>query len=95
MRALPSKDIVARLNEVVQSLESNVEVTAICGRRVATELLRMARLNLLCEIHEISDAELQAFADELERQQSARKDSIIYLAEPRRVRGSRGSMAKA
>jgi len=90
MTAPPSKDIVARLNEVVQSLESNVQVTAVCGRRVATELLQMARLNLLCDIHEISDAELRAFADELERQQLGRKDSIVHLAERRRVHGSRG-----
>ncbi len=90
MGALHDKDVMARLNEVVKSLESNIEVTAVCGRQVATKLLQMARLDLLCKIHEISDAELQTFADELGRKQSTRKDPIIYLAEQRRDRGSRG-----
>jgi hypothetical protein len=82
------KDVAARLSEVVKSLESNAEVTAACGRQVATKLLQMARLDLLCKIHGISDAEFQAFADELERKQFARTDSIIYLAERKRIRDS-------
>jgi hypothetical protein len=83
------KDVAARLNEVVKSLECDLEVTAACGRQVATKLLQMARLDLLCEIHGISDTELQAFADELGAKQPARKDSVIYLAERRRARDSR------
>jgi hypothetical protein len=84
------KDVVARLNEVVRSLEGSVEVTDACGCEVVTKLLRMARLNLLCEIHGIADAELQAFADELGRKQPTRKASVVYLAERKRIRNSSG-----
>lgn len=84
------RDVVLRLNKVVKSLESSIEVTAGCCRQVATKLLQMARLDLLCEIHEISDVELQAFVDELERKQLTRKNPIIYLADRRRVRDSHG-----
>ena len=90
MGAIVRKDVADRLNEVVRSLEDNLEVTAASGCQVATKLLRIARLHLLCEIHGITDAELQAVADELERKRPARKDSVVYLAERKRVRDSRG-----
>lgn len=90
MGALHGKDIAARLNEVIKSLESNVEVTAVCGCQVTIRLLQMARLNLLCEMHGISDAELRAFADELGEKQPTRKGSIIYLADRRRAGDAHG-----
>jgi hypothetical protein len=61
------EDLAARLNEIVTRLERDAEVTAACGLPVTTKLLRMARLDLLCHIHDISDAELQAIGEELER----------------------------
>jgi hypothetical protein len=84
------KDVVTQLNDVVKNIQSNVEVTAACGCQLATKLLQMARLELLCEIHGIEDAEFRAFADELGRRRPARKDSVVDLAERRRVRDSRG-----
>jgi hypothetical protein len=44
----------------------------------------------LCEIHEISDAELEVFANELGRKRPRRSGSIIYLAERRRPWDARG-----
>lgn len=61
-------DIAARLNEIIVRLERDAELTAACGLPVATKLLRMARLDLLCCIHGISDGELQAIGDELTRE---------------------------
>jgi len=82
--------VVARLSEVVESIEANIEVTAACGRQGATKLLQMARLDLLCEIHEISDSELLGFAEELARRHPTREGSVVYLAERRRERASGG-----
>jgi hypothetical protein len=84
------KDVAARLNEVVGGLAANAEVTAACGCQFATKLLQMARLHLLCEIHGIKDAEFQAFADALAQKQSSRSNTIVYLAERKRVRDARG-----
>jgi hypothetical protein len=61
------EDLAARLNEIVMRLERDAEITAACGLPVTTTLLRMARLDLLCRIHDISDGELQAIGDELKR----------------------------
>jgi hypothetical protein len=61
------EDVAARLNEIVVSLERDAEVTAAYGLFVTSKLLRMARLDLLCRIHGISDGELQAIGDELKR----------------------------
>jgi ribosomal protein S13 len=58
-------DLAARLNEIVIRLERDAEITAACGLSVTTKLLHMARLDLLCRIHDISDSELQAISDEL------------------------------
>ena len=82
--------VAARLNEVVKSLECNIELTAACGSQVATKLLQMARLDLLCEIHGIRDNELQAFADEMMRKRLTRNEAVITLAELTRSRDSRG-----
>jgi hypothetical protein len=62
------EDLAARLNEIVIRLERDAEVTAACGLPVAAKLLRMARLDLLCRIHGISDGELRAIGDELKRE---------------------------
>ncbi|HTV37209.1 MAG TPA: hypothetical protein VMF12_12330 [Xanthobacteraceae bacterium] len=61
------EDLAARLNEIVVRLEHDAEITAACGLPVTTKLLHMARLDLLCRIHDISDGELQAIGDELNR----------------------------
>ncbi len=63
------KDVAARLLEIVEGLERDAKITAACGLHVTTKLLRMARLDLLCRIHGISDDELQAIGDELNRRQ--------------------------
>ena len=62
------KDAAAELFEIVKRLERDAKVTAACGLQVATKLLRMARLDLLCRIHGISERELQALGDELDSQ---------------------------
>jgi len=67
------EDLAARLNDIVVRLERDAEVTAACGLLVATKLLRMARLDLLCRMHDISDGELQAISDELARDRRPRR----------------------
>jgi hypothetical protein len=63
------KDVAAQLLEIIEHLERDAKVTADCGLHVATKLLRMVRLDLLCRIHGISDGELQAIGDELDSRQ--------------------------
>jgi hypothetical protein len=60
------KDVAAQLLEIVEHLERDAKVTATSGLHVTTKLLRMARLDLLCRVHGISDGELQAIGDELD-----------------------------
>ncbi len=67
------EDLATRLNEIAIRLECDAELTAACGLAVTAKLLRMARLDLLCRIHGISDGELQAIGDELEREASRRQ----------------------
>jgi hypothetical protein len=66
------EEVAARLNEIIGRLERDAEVTAECGLPVASKLLRMARLDLLCRIHGISDDELEAIGDELVRKTPGR-----------------------
>ena len=84
------KEVKARLDAVVKNLEQNIEVTAACGLEVTADLLRMARLDLLCQIHDISDDELQAFIDELITLKPAGRSSVIYLTELIRRRTTLG-----
>jgi hypothetical protein len=65
------EDLATRLTEIAERLERDAEVAAACGLRVTTKLLRMARLDLLCHIHDISEGELQAIGDELKRNRPA------------------------
>jgi hypothetical protein len=62
----------ARLTGVVKALERDIEITAAYGLQGTTRLLRAARLDLLAQIHGISDAELQALSDALAGKKSAR-----------------------
>lgn len=61
------EDLATRLTEIAERLGRDAEVAAACGLPITTKLLRMARLDLLCHIHDISDGELQAIGDELKR----------------------------
>jgi len=63
------EDLAARLVEIVEHLERDAEITAGCGLQVATKLLRMARLDLLCHLNGISEGELRALGDKLGRRQ--------------------------
>jgi hypothetical protein len=63
------KDVAAQLIEIIEHLERDAKVTAASGLHVTTKLLRMARLDLLCRIHGISDGELQVIGDELDSRQ--------------------------
>jgi hypothetical protein len=80
------KDFTAHLGEMVKRLERDIEVTAACGLHTTTKLLDAARLDLLCNIHAISDLELRGLAEELCAQNAARDGSIVYLAERKRIR---------
>jgi hypothetical protein len=71
------KDVAAQLLEIVEGLERDAKVTAACDLQVTTKLLRMARLDLLCRIHGISDGELQAIGDELDSRQPFGDDTAI------------------
>jgi hypothetical protein len=62
-------DVAIQLLEVVEHLERDAKVTAACGMQVTTKLLRMVRLDLLCQIHGISERELEAIGDELNSRQ--------------------------
>jgi hypothetical protein len=59
------EDMAAKLDEVVGTLERTIDVTAGFGLDVTAELLRMARLDLLMRLYEISDEELEAFREAL------------------------------
>jgi len=75
-------DIVkAHLDEIVKHLERDIEVTVACGLELTAKLLHMARLDLLCKIHAISDTELLAFTDQLNATPPARKRKLAYLAD--------------
>jgi hypothetical protein len=63
------KDESAQLHEIVKDLERGAAITAARGLHVTTKLLRMARLELLCQIHQISSGELRAIGDRLRRTQ--------------------------
>jgi hypothetical protein len=80
----------ARLLAVVKRLERDIEVTSADGLPAAAQLLRMARLDLLCQIYGISDDELTAFFDELAASQRRRGATVIHLAERRRQKTSPG-----
>jgi hypothetical protein len=71
------KDVAAQLLEIVEHLERDAKVTAACGLQVTTKLLRMARLDLLCRVHDISDGELQAIGDELASRQPIGDGTIL------------------
>jgi len=63
------EDVAARLNEIAIRLERDAEFTAACGLPDTAKLLRMARLDLLCRIHNISESELRAIGDQITRQE--------------------------
>jgi hypothetical protein len=73
--------VKAHLDEIVKHLERDIEVTAACGLELTAKLLHMARLDLLCKIHAISDTELHAFTDQLNATPPARKRKLAYLAD--------------
>jgi hypothetical protein len=62
-------DVAARLLEIAEGLERDAKATAGYGLDDTAKLLRMARLDLLCRIHGISDRELRAISDGLNRPQ--------------------------
>lgn len=61
------KDTADRLEEIIASLSQHIEVLRACGLSEARRLLCIAKLDLQMRIHEISDAELRALCDALER----------------------------
>jgi organic hydroperoxide reductase OsmC/OhrA len=78
------EDEAACLNEVVKTLERDIEVTAAVGLDSTAELLRMARLDLLMHIHGISDEELQALIEALSAKNLSPESKIINLAARKR-----------
>jgi ribosomal protein S13 len=74
------EDAAARLNEVIGTLERTIEMIAGFGLDLAAELLRMARLELLMRLYEITDEELEAFREAMDNAKSADPENKIALS---------------
>jgi ribosomal protein S13 len=77
--ACMTEDMTARLNEVIEALERAIDVTARCNLGVAAELLRMARLDLLMRVYEITDEELQVLREALDNAKRTGSEKKIAL----------------
>ena len=64
-------DRTERLNGIVAALNDYIEVVRAYDLDETAGLLRMAKLDLQMRIHDISDEELQALCEALERGQAA------------------------
>jgi hypothetical protein len=73
------EDVAARLNEVIGTLERNIDVTAGLGLDTAAALLRMARLDLRMRRYGISDEELEAFRQALDDAKNTDPENKIAL----------------
>jgi hypothetical protein len=62
-------DRTERLNVIVAALNDYIDVVRACDLDETAGLLRMAKLDLQMRIHHISDEELQALCEALERGQ--------------------------
>ena len=62
-------DRTERLNGIVAALNDYIDVVRAYDLDETAALLRMAKLDLQMRIHDISDAELQALCEALERGQ--------------------------
>lgn len=71
--------MAAQLNEVIETLERTVEVTAGLGLELTAELLRMARLDVLMRLHGIADEELEALRKALVEARNTEPESKIDL----------------
>src|SRR5260370_7623263 len=64
-------DRTERLNGIVATLNDYIDVVRAYDLDETAALLRMAKLDLQMRIHDISDEELQALCEALERGQAA------------------------
>jgi hypothetical protein len=71
------EDVALHLNDIVKALDRDIEATAGYGLHVTASLLRMARLDLLSQIHGISDEELEGFSDALIEKTSIRDHAVL------------------
>jgi hypothetical protein len=71
---------VKRLEDVLSSISEAIAVVRLCKCDNAAALLEMAELELRMKIHDISDAELSIFCQELEnRVSSTGRGQVIQL----------------
>lgn len=64
------RQTVKRLEEVLSSISEAIAVVRLCKCDSAVALLEMAELELRMKVHDISDAELSMFCQELENRAS-------------------------
>ena len=76
-------DTADRLAGIVASLNEHIEALDSCGLREARQLLSVVRLDLQMRIHGISDAELRALCEVLERQKYRQPPSNVIAFAPR------------
>ena len=64
-----------RLEQAVATLNDLIEVTSKAGLRDSAQFLAMARLHLLIDMNEITDAEFRALCDALEGRTGPQRDA--------------------
>lgn len=77
-------DVAEHLLEFIKSLEREIEFALRHKLDVAADLMRMTRLELLTQLHGISDEELQAFSDSLSSDKPTRGGSAVSQSSPKR-----------
>jgi hypothetical protein len=82
-------DRTERLNGIVAALNDYIDVVRAYDLEDTAALLRMAKLDLQMHIHDISDEELQALCEAVERGQAP----AVQAAASRRGNGLRHSHA--
>jgi hypothetical protein len=65
-----------RLEQAVATLNELIELTSDSGLRDTAQFLAMARLHLLIDLNDVTDAEFRALCDALERKGGLRQNGV-------------------
>jgi hypothetical protein len=65
-----------RLEQAVETLNELIELTGASGLRDTAQFLAMAKLHLLIDLNEVTDAEFRALCDALEGQAGRRPNGV-------------------
>jgi hypothetical protein len=83
-------DTADRLAGIVSSLGEHMDTLDSCGLREARQLLSVVKLDLQMRIHGISDHELRALCEVLERQQYRQLPGNVIAFTPRQRKKKSG-----